>query len=88
MRWVVVAYFQDPALHYKINGIPVAKPISGLSLPIGEGQNKLEVGWVHQRKAALTGKMYAKGLGTFYDEYLSPLKSAVPPQGRTGTGSP
>lgn len=70
--------YEDPALQYKINGVPTAKPISGMSLPIGEGQNKLEVGWVHQRKAALTGKMYAKGLGTFYDEYLSPIKATHP----------
>ena len=41
----------DPAMGYKIKGVPKAEPPTGLSLPIGEGASstKVEVGWVHGR---------------------------------------
>jgi hypothetical protein len=61
----------DPALQYKLNGVPTSEFVTGLSLPIGEGDStKLAQGWVHQRRTHLTKKMYSKGMGAFYDEDL------------------
>jgi hypothetical protein len=60
----------DSALSYKINGIPVAIPRTDMSLDLKA--NFTEPGWVHQRKAILTGdcltKTGALRAGIFLDE--------------------
>jgi len=60
----------DPALSYKLNGIPVSIPRTDMSLDLKA--NFTEPGWVHQRKAILTGdcltKTGALRAGIFLDE--------------------
>ena len=60
----------DPALEYKMNGVPVAAPRTDMSLDLKA--NFTEQGWVHQRKAILTGdpstKTGALRSGIFLDE--------------------
>lgn len=60
----------DPAVNYKMNGVPVAEPRTDMSLDLKA--NFTEQGWVHQRKAILTGdcstKTGAIRSGIFLDE--------------------
>jgi hypothetical protein len=51
-------YQSDKALLLRMNGVPVAPPAEGMSLPgLGDvdGKGVVPVGWHHSRKAVLTG---------------------------------
>jgi hypothetical protein len=68
-------YNDDPALGYKLNGKPEAVMPNDVSLPIGEdSSNIVQPGWVHGRKAVLTGDPLSKSgsqrAGIFMDENL------------------
>ncbi len=51
-------YCQDPALAYKINGVPKAAPVTdrSITLPTELAGGKSQFQWNNPRKAILTGK--------------------------------
>ncbi len=66
-------YKDDPAHLYMRDGIPEAYMPNDVSLPIGEGGNKIEVGWKHHAKSTITGgpltKSGSRRAGVFTDDF-------------------
>lgn len=67
-------YNPDPALNYKINGVPVAEMPNDMSLAVGnEFSGEKFLGWNYQRKAVLTGDILSASgqmrAGVFLDDY-------------------
>lgn len=64
-------YNDDPALQYKLNGVPTASIPTYMSLPIGEGQSstKVKSGWCHGRKNSSITDIMSKtsNAGVFAD---------------------
>ncbi len=81
-------YAPDPALLYKINGVPKAEMPNNVSLPIGYDPNvvptdnrsnetvKLAWGWDHQRKSTITAEPTSRcvgdGVHVFMDDAYAP----------------
>jgi hypothetical protein len=59
---------EDPALMYRINGVPEAPEVLDRSLNVGQGKGDVAPGWVHGRLNAFTGNPIAKYQGTFTDD--------------------
>jgi hypothetical protein len=58
----------DPALMYRILGVPEAPEVLDRSLNVGHGMGDVQPGWVHGRKNTFTGNRLAKCQGTFTDD--------------------